>query len=113
MRALNVLADIGVHHHEIGRPQPLTIHVRLEVIPPERDAIDAVFDYVEVKAIAERLARERIVLVETFALRLARECLAHCCVLTAEVSIEKPQGVPGARAGTSVRVADGSRLNLP
>lgn len=34
LRNVQVLADVGVYHHEIGRPQPLVVHVTLCVVPP-------------------------------------------------------------------------------
>ncbi len=104
LRDVRLLADIGVHHHEIGRPQPLVVHVVLDVIPPQRDAVEEVFDYAGIKASAEKLALERIVLIETFAQRLATICLDHRLVLGASVTVEKPQGIPGSMASATVRM---------
>ena len=103
-RDLQVLADIGVHHHEVGRPQPLTIHVELAVAPPRNDSKTDAVDYVRIKAAAEALAMQRIVLIETFARRLAEDCLNHPLVAAAHVMVEKPQGVPGAMASASVHM---------
>lgn len=108
LRDVQLLADIGVHHHEIGRPQPLVLHVTLTVVPPERDSVDEVFDYVRIKRMAETLSRERIVLIETFARRVAEGCLADHRVRDAVVTVEKPQGVPGSMASATVRLASGA-----
>lgn len=102
LRDVQLLADIGVHHHEIGRPQPLILHATLDVVPPERDTADAVFDYVRIKRLAERLSLERVVLIETFARRIAEACLKDARVLAATVQVEKPQGVPGSMASATV-----------
>ena len=107
LRDIQVLADIGAYRHEIGRPQPLVLHVTLAVVPPEEDTIEVAFDYVRIKALAEDLSRERIVLIETFAQRLARACLEHRLVLGARVTVEKPQAVPGAMAGPTVYLGFG------
>lgn len=104
LRGVQILADIGVYHHEIGRPQPLVVHVALAVIPPKRDSVEEVFDYVRIKTLAEKLSLERIVLIETFARRVAEACLAHDLVLGAAVTVEKPQAVPGAMASATVRM---------
>lgn len=104
LRDIRVLADIGVHHHEIGRPQPLIIHVTLVVVPPDHDSVDAVFDYVRIKGLAEELAAQRIVLIESFARRLAEACLDHRLVRGATVTVEKPFAVPGAMASATVTV---------
>jgi dihydroneopterin aldolase len=106
LRDVQLLADIGVYHHEIGRPQPLILHVVLAVTPPERDSVEDVFDYVRIKRIAEALSRERIVLIETFARRVAEACLDHQLVLGAVVTVEKPQGVPGSMASATVRIGE-------
>lgn len=104
LRDLQILADIGVYHHEIGRPQPLVLHVDLAVVPPERDSVEEVYDYVRIKTQAEKLSVERIVLIETFARRIAEACLSHDLVLGAKVTVEKPQAVPGAMASATVRM---------
>jgi dihydroneopterin aldolase len=104
LRDIRVLADIDVYSHEIGRPQPLIVHVVLAVMPPPRDSVEDAFDYVRIQTMAERLCRERIVLIETFARRIAETCLAHDLVLGATVTIEKPQAVPGAVASATIRM---------
>ncbi|MBB6255247.1 FAD-dependent oxidoreductase [Nitrospirillum iridis] len=104
LRDLQILADIGAYHHEIGRPQPLVVHVTLAVVPPERDSVEDVFDYVHIKSLAEKLSVQRIVLIETFAKRLAEACLEHRLIQGAVVTVEKPRAVPGAMASATVAV---------
>lgn len=104
LRDIRLLADIGVHRHEIGRPQPLVIHVTLVVVPPAHDSVDEVFDYVRIKSLAEELAAQRIVLIESFARRLAEACLDHRLVRGATVTVEKPFAVPGAMASATVTI---------
>jgi dihydroneopterin aldolase len=110
LRNLEVLADIGVHHHEIGRPQPLVIHVALAVKAPERDDVSEVFDYGQLRAMAEKLSLERIVLIETFALRLARRCLDHPVVDGVTVKVDKPRGVPGSMASALISLGEPAPL---
>ena len=107
LRDIQLLADIGVYHHEMGRQQPLVAHVTLVVVPPNHDSVDEVFDYVRIKALAEGLSKQRIVLIETFARRLAEACLEHRLVRGATVTVEKPFAVPGAMASATVTVAAG------
>ena len=106
LRDIRLLADIGVHHHEIGRPQPLVIHVTLMVVPPDHDSVDAVFDYVRIKSLAEELAAQRVVLIEIFARRLAEACLEHRLVRGATVTVEKPFAVPGAMASATIAIGE-------
>lgn len=104
---IEVMADIGALASERGVPQPLRIHVAASIVPPTRDDIAETFDYCRIRAFALELAAHRIVLIETFAQRLARMCLAHELVLDVEVRIEKPRAIPGCRAGTRVRLVKG------
>lgn len=99
---LEIMADIGAEAREHGVLQPLRIFVSLKVTPPDADRIDRAFDYRQLRAIAERLAARRTVLIETFARDLAEQCLGHPLVDAADVRIEKPRAVPDALAGTRV-----------
>jgi 7,8-dihydroneopterin aldolase/epimerase/oxygenase len=99
---IEVMADIGVYESEQGIPQPLLIDVAVHVVPPSRDELSQTFDYTRVRDYALELAGQRIALIETFALRLARLCLADHRVLQAEVRIGKPRAVPGCLASTCV-----------
>src|SRR5579859_2819406 len=76
VRGLTVDAEIGVYAHERGRRQPLIVDVELDVAPGGWRTI-----------------------VETFAWRLARACLAEPCALRVRVRVEKPHALaPQAQA---------------
>jgi 7,8-dihydroneopterin aldolase/epimerase/oxygenase len=104
---IEVMADIGALAVELGVPQPLRIHVSLTVVPPSADDLTQTFDYSNIRVFAQELAAQRIVLIETFAQRLAQMCLADDVVLDAEVRIDKPKAVPGCLAGTRVKLGKG------
>lgn len=105
IEGLEVEADIGALDTERGVPQPLRISVALTVVPPDRDVLTQAFDYREIRSFALALADERIVLVETFAHRLAIACLGDPRVLAAEVRVDKPRAVPNCLAAVRVRLA--------
>ena len=102
VRGLELQADIGVNPDEIGRPQPLIVHAEVWLRDVGGDDLDSTFDYRELVRHAEALAAERIALVETFAERLACQCVTHQAVARAEIIVDKPQalasGLAGARA---------------
>lgn len=102
---IEVMADIGALESEKGILQPLLIDVTVSVAPPSADELSQTFDYTHIRGFALRLAAERTVLIETFALKLARMCLAFEQVLKAEVRIGKPRAVPGCLAGTCVTLS--------
>lgn len=104
---IEVMADIGALASERGLLQPLRIYVALAVAPPQVDALDQTFDYSNIYEFARRLATERTTLIETFALRLARSCLADERVFEVEVRVDKPQAIPGCLAGTCIKVRRG------
>ena len=99
VRGLRVEAEIGLHHHEQGRTQPLHIDIELTLAPhPIRSIRDTVnYDLLagHARAIA---ASGHVDLVETFAETLARACLTEPHALSARVRIEKPQAMQGAEA---------------
>ncbi|MEE4452126.1 dihydroneopterin aldolase [Novosphingobium resinovorum] len=101
---IEVMADIGAFSAEHGVPQPLRIHVALSIVPPVDDDLSQTFDYSRIHAHALELASQRIALIETFAQRLARMCLACDLVTEAAVRIDKPRAVPGCLAGTRIRI---------
>lgn len=90
VRDLSVAADIGVHAHEIGRPQRLVVNATLRVRPSLLDRLEETVDYTDIVAAAQSLANERIVLIESFAYRLAAACLRRPGVEEADILIEKP-----------------------
>ena len=101
VRDIRLAADIGVHAHEIGRLQALTVHVALQVLAQKSDRLEDTMDYNVIVAHASALAGQRIELIETFAQRLALACLEHPPVLEVDVQVEKPgalaNGVASAR----------------
>jgi dihydroneopterin aldolase len=101
---LEVMADIGAYAAEHGVLQPLVIHVTLMLVPPTDDDLAQTFNYAVIREYALALARQRISLIETFAHRLASLCLDSDMVTEAEVRIDKPRAIPGAMAGTRVRL---------
>ena len=110
VRGLTIEAEIGLHPHERGRRQPLVIDVELDLAPA---AVGGIRDTVNYERLAERaraLAAEgHMELVETFAERLARGCLAEARVVRARVRVEKPQAIAGAAAaGVEVVIDSGA-----
>lgn len=88
---LKVQAEIGVYKHEIGRVQPLVVDVELDVPTAGADRLSDTLNYETILAAAREIAGGgHIELVETFAERLARACLADPRVTKARVRVEKP-----------------------
>ncbi len=106
VRGLRVDAEIGVHPHEKGRTQPLTIDIELELAPGPIRSIRDTVNYETLASSARALATGgHVDLVETFAEDLARACLADPRTLSARVRIEKPLALEGAEAaGVEVTV---------
>ena len=102
---LAIEADIGCYAHEKGAPQPLIVHVTLDldVIRFENEDLGQTVDYTLISGFARRLGASHIDLVETFAERLAEQCLVLPGVREACVRIEKPKAVPDAMAGIEIR----------
>ena len=99
---VEIFADIGINPGEINRPQPLLVSVRMRTLPFDCDDIEATIDYDRLVSLARTLGGERISLIETFALRLARQCAALRKVLDVEVEIRKPRALASGIA--SVRI---------
>jgi dihydroneopterin aldolase len=88
---LKVQAEIGVYKHEIGRVQPLVVDVELDVPTAGAERLSETLNYETILAAARQIAGAgHIELVETFAERLARACLADPRVTRARVRVEKP-----------------------
>ena len=99
---MHIMADIGAFAHEAGVPQPLHIHVAVDIVPPRADDLSQTLDYTAIRTFALELAAERVVLIETFARKLAQRCLAHDAALAADVRIAKPRAIAGCLAGARV-----------
>lgn len=88
---LKVQAEIGVYRHEIGRVQPLVVDVELDVPSAGSERLSETLNYETILDAARGIASQgHIELVETFAERLARACLADGRVTRARVRVEKP-----------------------
>jgi dihydroneopterin aldolase len=105
---LKVQAQIGVYRHEIGRVQPLIVDVELDVPTNSSDRLAETVNYETILAAAQALAGGgHIDLVETFAHRLAEECLKDGRVLRARVRIEKPLALAPHAVGAGVEITLG------
>lgn len=100
VRGLKLDVEIGAYAHELGRTQPLVIDVELEAPVAGVEGLADVVNYEKVVKAAKAIAAEgHIDLVESFAERLARACLADPRVTSARVRIEKPHALaPDAEA---------------
>ena len=102
IRNLDLLAQIGVHGHEQGKPQPVRVNVDLAVEDAAvlADRLDVVVDY---EAITNRVralvAGGHINLAETLAERIATVCFEDVRVRVARVRVEKLHALPGAESG--------------
>lgn len=108
VRALRVDAEVGYYPQERGRRQPLVIDVELELKAGSVERLRDTVDYDRVVGAAERLAAEgHVELIETYAERLARACLAvEPRVTRVRVRVEKPEAVPqAAAAGVEIILA--------
>jgi dihydroneopterin aldolase len=103
---LKLEAEIGVYRHERGRTQPLVIDVELDVAAAGAEKLRDTVNYEAVAEAARAVAAEgHILLVETFAERLARACLADERVSAVRVRVEKPLALAPQAAGAGVEVA--------
>jgi dihydroneopterin aldolase len=102
---LKLEAEIGVYRHERGRTQPLVIDVELDVPSAGAERLRDTVNYETVAAAARAIAAEgHIALVEAFAERLARACLADERVTRARVRVDKPLALAPEAAGAGVEV---------
>jgi dihydroneopterin aldolase len=111
IRDLELLARIGVHGHEQGKPQPVRINIWLTgEIDPAGDSLANAIDY---EAVAEKIrgiiGAGHVNLAETLAERIASACFEDRRVTHARVRVEKLHALPGAAAaGIEIeRVAPG------
>ncbi len=100
VRNLELLARIGVHGHEHGKPQPVRINVWLTCkVGPEGDKLDSVVDY---EAVADNIraivAAGHINLAESLAERIAASCLEDKRVEKARIRVEKLHALPGTES---------------
>ena len=99
VRGLTIEVEIGLYAHERGRRQPLVIDVELDLAPTW---VAGIRDTVNYEGIAQRAlaiaAEGHVDLVETFAERLARDCLCDRRVRRVRVRVEKPEAIADAAA---------------
>jgi len=102
---LKLQAEIGVYRHEIGRLQPLSIDVELDVPSAGSSKLADTLNYETILNAARKVAGEgHIELVETFADRLARACLEDPRVTRARVRVEKPLALAPDAVGAGVEI---------
>jgi len=102
---LKVQAEIGVYRHEIGRVQPLVVDVELDVPTAGAARLADTFNYETILDAARGVAAQgHIELVETFAERLARACLADPRVTQARVRVAKPLALAPDAVGAGVEI---------
>jgi len=102
---VEVQAQIGVYRHEIGRVQPLKVDVELDVPTAGAERLADTLNYETILAAAQGVAAQgHIELVETFAERLARACLADPRVSRARVRVEKPLALAPHAVGAGVEI---------
>ena len=106
VRDLSLLADVGINPDEIGRRQPLTVSVELKLDADLIETIAQTVDYRTIAALAESLAAAHIPLIETFARRLAEQCLTLSGVTAASVEIDKPFALTKGIAGVLVKIGE-------
>jgi dihydroneopterin aldolase len=107
---LRIEAEIGAYAHELGRRQPLIIDVELDAPVAGAKGLADVVNYEKVVKAAKAIAAEgHLELVETFAERLARACLADPRVTRVRVRVEKPEALApdAAAAGIELTLVKG------
>jgi dihydroneopterin aldolase len=102
---LKLQAEIGVYRHEIGRLQPLSVDVELDVPSAGAGRLADTLNYETILEAARAVAAQgHIELVETFADRLARACLADPRVTRARVRVEKPLALAPDAVGAGCEI---------
>ncbi len=97
VRGLQVEAGIGVYDHEHGRLQRLVIDVTLDLGRAEVHGLGDTVNYETVAAACRRIVSEgHVGLVETFAERLAMDCLNDPRIRAVTVRVDKPGALEAA-----------------
>lgn len=105
VRGLKVEAEIGIYDHEKDRRQPLLIDVEIGMDAHSFEHIADTVNYERVRDAANAVAGAgHVMLVETFALRLARACLEEPHARKVRVRIEKPQALAPDAEGAGVEL---------
>ncbi len=105
VRGLELECLIGVHQHERRTAQRVLIDIELQVKPVRHDDdLRRIISYEDVVDAVRRLTADgHVQLVETLADRVASCCLEFDGALGVEVTVIKPDVLPGA-AALGVRV---------
>jgi 7,8-dihydroneopterin aldolase/epimerase/oxygenase len=102
VRELELMASVGIFEVEKRYEQRVVVSVELDVVDDydgHTDKLDAVVDYGRIVAAVRQIIDSRhFQLIETLAERIAEACLADARVLVAEISVEKPDILPGCRS---------------
>jgi dihydroneopterin aldolase len=97
VRGLRVEAGIGIYDHEHGRLQILLIDVTLDLGPTEVHGLADTVNYETVAAACQSIVAEgHVGLVETFAERLALDCLKDPRIRAVTVRVDKPGALKAA-----------------
>ncbi len=102
VEGLALQAEIGLYDHERGRTQPLSVDVELALTPAIAHGIHGIHGTVNYETLAAKAralaASGHIELVETFAERLAADCLNHPRAVRVRVRVRKAEAIAGAAA---------------
>ena len=100
VHGIQLQAEIGARAHEQGRRQVLLVDVDLEIEPPANDDLASAVDYHAIVERAQAIAEGgHIVLIETFAERMASACAQLDRVIQVDVVVRKPSALAPAMAG--------------
>lgn len=102
VRDLPISADIGVHAHEVGRPQRLIVTAIVDLLPPPEDRLDQTLDYNQVVHLAEQLGRTRIALIEIFARKLASALINDPHARQVDICVAKPGALLSGTASARI-----------
>ena len=99
VRGLRLDIEIGVHLHEHGRLQPVVVDVEIDLPAAPVRLLGDTVNYEAVVERASAIAAEgHIMLVETYAERLAQALFDEPRVLRVHVRVAKPEALAGADA---------------
>lgn len=93
---LKITCIIGILPHEREEEQDLLVDIAIEVKKDPLDTIQSTYDYRSFKKICQKIAKEKLNLIETFAERLLQELLKSPIVLHAKCTIKKKSAEPEA-----------------
>ena len=100
-----VLADVGINADEANRTQPLIVSTEVQLDRSDVSQITETVDYRKIVAEIEQLSQCHIPLIETFAGKLARNCLQLPFARHVKVEIDKPFALTRGLAGVVVEMS--------